>query len=212
MTGGISEAYGSLDGMGLAALVRQGEVSPSEVLEEAIRRAEAVNGTLNFLTYKAYEEGREMAADPALPDGPFKGVPWLVKEIATDWTRPAEHQRLPLLQGRRVHQRQRAGEARSSRRASFCSASPTRPRPAGRFPPSPRCTVRRSIPGTRRARPAAPPAARQQRWRPACCRWRKPATAAAPSARPHAIPASSASSPRAGASQWRQARTSGTAA
>ena len=86
MTGGISEAYGSLDGVGLAALVKSGEVSPSEVLEEAIRRAEAVNGTLNFLTYKAYEEGREMAADPALPDGPFKGVPWLVKEIATDWT------------------------------------------------------------------------------------------------------------------------------
>ena len=86
MTGGISEVYGSLDGVGLAALIRQGEVSPSEVLEEAIRRAEAVNGTLNFLTYKAYEEGRKMAADPALPDGPFKGVPWLVKEIATDWT------------------------------------------------------------------------------------------------------------------------------
>ena len=85
MTGGISEAYGSLDGMGLAALIRKGEVSPSEVIEEAIGRAEAVNGTLNFLTYKAYEEGRKMAADPALPDGPFKGVPWLVKEIATDW-------------------------------------------------------------------------------------------------------------------------------
>ena len=85
MTGGISEVYGSLDGMGLAALVKSGEVSASEVLEEAIRRAEAVNGTLNFLTYKAYEEGRKMAADPALPDGPFRGVPWLVKEIATDW-------------------------------------------------------------------------------------------------------------------------------
>ena len=85
MTGGISEVYGKLDGMGLAALVRKGEVSPSEVLEEAISRAEAVNGTLNFLTYKAYDEGRKMAADPALPDGPFKGVPWLVKEIATDW-------------------------------------------------------------------------------------------------------------------------------
>ena len=85
MTGGISEVYGKLDGMGLAALVKKGEVSASEVLEEAIRRAEAVNGTLNFLTYKAYEEGRKMAADPALPDGPFRGVPWLVKEIATDW-------------------------------------------------------------------------------------------------------------------------------
>ena len=85
MTGAISELYGTQDGLGLAALVRQGEVSASEVLEEAIGRAEAVNGELNFLTYKAYEEGRRMAADPALPDGPFRGVPWLVKEIATDW-------------------------------------------------------------------------------------------------------------------------------
>ncbi len=85
MTGGLSDVYGTLDGVGLAGLVRTGEVSPSEVIEEAISRAEAVNGTLNFLTYKAYEEGRRMAADPALPDGPFKGVPWLVKEIATDW-------------------------------------------------------------------------------------------------------------------------------
>ena len=85
MTGAISELYGTQDGLGLAALVRRGEVSASEVLEEAIGRAEAVNGELNFLTYKAYEEGRRMAADPALPDGPFRGVPWLVKEIATDW-------------------------------------------------------------------------------------------------------------------------------
>ena len=86
MTGAISELYGTLDGLGIAALVKKGEVSAREVLEEAIRRAEAVDGTLNFLTYKAYEEGRAMAADPALPDGPFRGVPWLVKEIATDWT------------------------------------------------------------------------------------------------------------------------------
>ena len=85
MSGAISELYGTQDGLGLAALVRRGEVSASEVLEEAIGRAEAVNGELNFLTYKAYEEGRRMAADPALPDGPFRGVPWLVKEIATDW-------------------------------------------------------------------------------------------------------------------------------
>ena len=85
MTGGISELYGSLDGLGLAALVKKGEIKPSEIMEEAIRRAEAVNGELNFLTLRAYDEGKRMAADPALPDGPFKGVPWLVKEIATTW-------------------------------------------------------------------------------------------------------------------------------
>ena len=114
MTGGISEVYGKLDGMGLAALVKKGEVSPSEVLEEAIRRAEAVNGTLNFLTYKAYEEGRKMAADPCTPRRPLPR-----RALAGEGDRnrlggAAEHQRLPLLQGHRLDERQRAGEARQA--------------------------------------------------------------------------------------------------
>ena len=77
--------YGEYDGVGLAGLVRAGEVSAREVLEEAIRRAEAVNPALNFLCHKAYDDARRAADDPALPDGPFKGVPWLVKELATAW-------------------------------------------------------------------------------------------------------------------------------
>ena len=80
--------YGEYDGVGLAGLVRAGEVSAREVLEEAIRRAEAVNPALNFLCHKAYDDARRAADDPALPDGPFKGVPWLVKELATAWAGP----------------------------------------------------------------------------------------------------------------------------
>ena len=77
--------YENLDGLGLAELVRQKEITPSEIMEEAIRRAEALNPELNFLIFDAFEEGRRMAADPNLPDGPFKGVPWLIKELATAW-------------------------------------------------------------------------------------------------------------------------------
>ena len=77
--------YEDLDGLGLAELVRKKEITPGEVIEEAIRRAEALNPELNFLNVEAFDEGRRMAADPALPDGPFKGVPWLVKELATAW-------------------------------------------------------------------------------------------------------------------------------
>jgi len=77
--------YGDYDGRGLAELVRNKEISPGEIMEEAIRRAEALNPALNFLTVDAFDEGRRMAADPALPDGPFKGVPWLVKELGTAW-------------------------------------------------------------------------------------------------------------------------------
>jgi len=77
--------YGELDGLGLAELVRNKEITPAEIMEEAIRRAEALNPELNFLTVDAFDEGRRMAGDPALPDGPFKGVPWLIKELATAW-------------------------------------------------------------------------------------------------------------------------------
>ena len=77
--------YEDLDGLGLAELVRNKEITPGEIIEEAIRRAEALNPELNFLSFEAFDEGRRMAADAALPDGPFKGVPWLVKELATAW-------------------------------------------------------------------------------------------------------------------------------
>jgi amidase len=77
--------YENLDGLGLAELVKKKQITPSEIMEEAIRRAEALNPELNFLIFDAFAEGRRMAADPALPDGPFKGVPWLIKELATAW-------------------------------------------------------------------------------------------------------------------------------
>ena len=77
--------YGDYDGLGLAELVKNKEITPSEIMEEAIRRAEALNPELNFLIFDAFEEGRRMAADPALPNGRFKGVPWLIKELATAW-------------------------------------------------------------------------------------------------------------------------------
>ena len=63
-----------------AELVRKGEVSPQELVEEAIGRAEALNPQLNAVIHELYEEGREAAAN-SLPDGPFRGVPFLFKDI-----------------------------------------------------------------------------------------------------------------------------------
>ena len=77
--------YDQYDAVGLAGLIRAREVSASEVLEEAIRRAEAVNPQLNFLTVRGYTAARAAANDPALPLGPLAGVPWLVKELASCW-------------------------------------------------------------------------------------------------------------------------------
>ena len=77
--------YEDLDAIGLAEWIRSGEVSAAEVLEEAIRRAESANLTLNFIAHRAYDEARKRVKDGSLPRGPLHGVPWLVKELATLW-------------------------------------------------------------------------------------------------------------------------------
>ena len=71
--------YDGYDALGLASLVRTKQVSPSELLEEAIARAERVNPQLNALICKLYDVARARAQD--LPDGPFSGVPMLVKDL-----------------------------------------------------------------------------------------------------------------------------------
>ncbi len=75
--------YDKFDGLGLAHLVRRGEVTPLELLEEAISRIERHNPTLNAIVYKAYDEART-AAKGKLPDGAFKGIPFLIKDISME--------------------------------------------------------------------------------------------------------------------------------
>lgn len=75
--------YAKYDGLGLAHLVRRGEVSPSELVEEAITRIEKHNGKLNAIVFKAYDEARKTAKSK-LPAGPFSGVPFLIKDIGMD--------------------------------------------------------------------------------------------------------------------------------
>ena len=54
--------YGDYDALGLADLVRRGEVTPTELLEEAIRRTKAVNPKINAVVYKHYDEARRAIA------------------------------------------------------------------------------------------------------------------------------------------------------
>ena len=74
------EDYAEHDGLGLAALVKAKKVSPGEILEAAIEKIEAHNGVLNAVVHKEYDEARKVAAGD-LPDGPFKGVPFLIKDL-----------------------------------------------------------------------------------------------------------------------------------
>jgi amidase len=79
MMSGFSD-YDKYDGLGLAELVRKKEVKPSELVEEAIRRIEKLNPLINAVVHKMYELARK-AADGVLPDSPFRGVPFLMKDI-----------------------------------------------------------------------------------------------------------------------------------
>ncbi len=72
--------YADHDGLGLADLVHRGETSSGELVEAAIERIERHNPALNAVVYKAYDEARKVAAG-ALPDGPFRGVPFLIKDL-----------------------------------------------------------------------------------------------------------------------------------
>ncbi|MGD9538764.1 MAG: amidase [Alphaproteobacteria bacterium] len=86
MSGDIAALLDTSDATGLGQRVKAGEVKASELVEEAIKRIEALNPKLNAVCLKTYDLARKMAADPALPDGPFKGVPFALKDLGTLWT------------------------------------------------------------------------------------------------------------------------------
>ncbi len=71
--------YDDLDAIALAELVEKGEVSAAELLEAASERIERRNPALNAVVYDMRERARERVND--LPDGPLKGVPFLVKDL-----------------------------------------------------------------------------------------------------------------------------------
>ena len=72
--------YDQYDAMGLAALVRKGRITPPELCDEAITRIEALNPKLNAVVTKMYDQGKKSASVP-LPEGPFTGVPLLIKDL-----------------------------------------------------------------------------------------------------------------------------------
>jgi amidase len=72
--------YGSFDGVGLADLVRRKQVSAGELLDEAIARTASVDPKINAVVVKHYDYARRQI-DRGLADGPFAGVPFLLKDL-----------------------------------------------------------------------------------------------------------------------------------
>ena len=69
-----------LDATAQADLVRRREVQPRELVEAAIRRVERLNPTLNAVVTPMFDDALERASGP-LPEGPFTGVPFVLKDL-----------------------------------------------------------------------------------------------------------------------------------
>ena len=72
--------YGNYDAVGLADLVRRKDVSPKELLDEAIARTAKLDSEINAVVVKHYDHAERQIAK-GLPDGPFTGVPFLLKDL-----------------------------------------------------------------------------------------------------------------------------------
>lgn len=78
-----------------ARMIREREASAAELLEEAVGRLEALNPKLNAVIHPLVDQAREAVAGD-LPDGPFRGVPFLVKDLS------CYMQGVPVHEGMRV--------------------------------------------------------------------------------------------------------------
>jgi amidase len=76
----MSDSLASLDATAQAELVRSKQASPRELVDAAIARIQAHNPELNAVVTTLFDEARA-EADGDLPDGPFRGVPFLLKDL-----------------------------------------------------------------------------------------------------------------------------------
>ncbi len=76
-----TEDLAKLDATAQAKLVRDGEASPAELVDAAIERIEALNPSLNAVIHPLFDKARAAAEAGELGDGPFRGVPMVVKDL-----------------------------------------------------------------------------------------------------------------------------------
>jgi amidase len=79
-----SDDFAFLDATAQAELVRRKEVQAIELVEATIDRIERLNPTLNAVVTPMYDQGRA-AATGELPEGPFAGVPFLLKDLLASY-------------------------------------------------------------------------------------------------------------------------------
>src|SRR5678815_4689424 len=85
------------DALAVADLIRRKEISARDAVTAAINRIEALNPRLNAVVHKMFERALK-SADGDLPDGPFRGVPFLLKDLVS-W-----YEGEPMTNGSRLFQ------------------------------------------------------------------------------------------------------------
>ncbi len=76
----LADELAFFDATAQADLVRSGEVQALELVDAAIARIEKLNPTLNAVITRMSDAARAAAQCP-LPEGPFRGVPFLLKDL-----------------------------------------------------------------------------------------------------------------------------------
>jgi amidase len=77
----MSHELATIDATAQADLVRRGDVKPIELVDAAIARIERLNPQLNAVITTFFDRARAQAQSAALPAGPFRGVPFLLKDL-----------------------------------------------------------------------------------------------------------------------------------
>ena len=95
----MTDELSTLDATAQAALVSSGQASPGEMVEAAIARIEAINPQLNAVITPLFESARTQAAGH-LPDGPFRGVPFLLKDLSCHSAGDPFHEGMAFLKER----------------------------------------------------------------------------------------------------------------
>ena len=120
----MADELATMDATAQAELVRSGEASPVELVDAAIERIEELNGDLNAVIHPLVERAREQAAGD-LPDGPFRGVPMLHKDLGAHWADEPYHEGTKFLRDLGWMEKDETWLAARFRGAGFVSCGKT---------------------------------------------------------------------------------------
>ena len=123
-----------LDATAQAALVRTREVSPTELVDAAVGALAYLDPQLNAVVLPTLERAREHARSKNLPDGPFRGVPFLFKDLGAHLAGDPVHAGMRFLRDLAWTEPNETHLARRLRLAGFVSLGRTNTPELGLLP------------------------------------------------------------------------------